>query len=75
MRTPDGIKGRKLKLFPTGTKRIGLPGKPWREMVQTIPEENFTPDIISMRYNIPWVSEHADEHIIEEENAISMEDY
>lgn len=75
MRTPEGVRGRKLKLFPTGTKRASIGGKPWREMVQTIPEENYTPGEISMRYNIPWITDSDDDAIIEQENAISMEDY
>jgi hypothetical protein len=74
MRTDTGIIGRKLRLYPTGTKRVSQNGKPWREMVGTIPETNYTPDEMSMLYNIPWISEDdSNENAIDAECAIADE--
>lgn len=55
----DGVPGRVCKIHPNGTKRTVYPSeekgkKPWLEMVQTRPEENYNGIALGDMYILPW---------------------
>jgi hypothetical protein len=71
MRTKEGVIGRRLKLTPRGTKRVPETGKAHLRLISTSPETNYTPDIISERYAIPWIADALDDdNVATEENDI-----
>ena len=83
----NGVNGRACQIVPDGTKRLTAPfdkdKKAYKEMVRTIPEFNYYPELGDM-YALPWdtdfinLKERDDSStdlIIDEENMVAMEIY
>ena len=77
---PDGQSGRKLAITPEGTKRrydTALQKraiKPHKNMIQTLPELNYFPDVESAPHNIPWWQASAYSFDLNIENCIESVD-
>lgn len=60
MEGKQSVIGRQLKLSPFGTKRMtdipmsGINSTPDKGLLLTVPAPNYSPDVISSMYELPW---------------------